>query len=583
MTFLRPWCLLFILLPFVLKLFRERVDAASPWYKVIDEKLLPYLLVRGTNATAKRRTIFKTILWTFLCVAMAGPAWDKMVLPTRLVKPGTVIVLDLSPAMSGENLKKAQQKIYDILDRLPEEQVGLVLYDRFGYTAGPLTFDSDIIRQMVPFLKGEVLPEQRYRPEAGFEQANQLFQNAGIEQGRILFLTGGAFLTDELFQTASQYAHKVGILGIGPAEPHPIPLPEGGFLSGANGKPLMIQWDVKKLTGLGAFRVMTPDDSDVQGLIEETVPEDTSERMLDNGLSFWQDRGVWLVVLALPFFALLFRKRVGCLLFLFFVLPAQAGLWTRPDQDAYQVQLMGYNNYKAERYDRAESLFRQGTGADSLYNLGNALARQEKIDEAIAAYQQVLELNPDHEDARFNKEYLEKQKQEEQQENQENEQEQQEQEEQQEDQEEQQEDQQESEEQQNEEMNEASQEEQSDASETEETEAESSETENTAEEDQEAHSDETLSDDSVESKNETDNLKADDSKVDEETDTSDGLDSTEDQSDSTEEETESKPEEREAPVIFDQESEQILNRLPSTQNDVLRYRIRQQYMKRLRN
>ena len=578
MTFLRPWCLLFIFIPFILKLFRERIGAASPWYKVIDEKLLPYLLIPGSNATAKRRTVFKTILWIYLCIAMAGPAWDKLVLPTQLAKPGTVIVLDLSPAMSGDNLQKAQQKIYDILKQLDGEQTALVLYDRFGYTAGPLTFETDIIRQMVPHLKGEILQEQRYHPEAGFEQAHQLFKNAGIEQGRILFLTSGAFLTDELFQTVHQYPHKVGILGIGAAEPHPIPLAEGGFLPGVNGKPLMIQWDVKRLSDLGVFRVMTPDDSDIQDLIEETVPEDVSERMLENGLAFWQDRGVWFTVLALPFFALLFRKQAWCLLMLFFILPAQAGLWTRPDQEAYQVQLMGYNNYKAERYERAETLFRQGTGPEDLYNLGNALAQQEKIDDAIAVYQQVLDLKPDHEDARFNKEYLEKKQQEQQSQQQEEQQEADE--------------NQQDEEQSEDEMNEKPQEESEDSSEQEtppdETSSEPSDEASQEEQQEEqsedsneadTQSDESSSTDSMVDESESSN--ADDSQPEENTDTSDDLDSVKKQSDSSEDETESEAEHQNSSVVFDQESEQILNRLPSTQDNVLRYRIRQQYMKRL--
>ena len=64
MIFLRPWFLLLILIPFIFKIFRERLDTSSSWGKVIDEKLLPYLLVKGTSATAKRRSIYKTIIWT---------------------------------------------------------------------------------------------------------------------------------------------------------------------------------------------------------------------------------------------------------------------------------------------------------------------------------------------------------------------------------------------------------------------------------------------------------------------------------------------------------------------------------------
>ena len=62
MIFLRPWFLLLILLPIVFRIFRERLDTSSAWDKVIDKKLLPYLLIKGTNSTAKKRSVYKTIL-----------------------------------------------------------------------------------------------------------------------------------------------------------------------------------------------------------------------------------------------------------------------------------------------------------------------------------------------------------------------------------------------------------------------------------------------------------------------------------------------------------------------------------------
>ena len=49
----------------------------------------------------------------------------------------------------------------------------------------------------------------------------------------------------------------------------------------------------------------------------------------------------------------------------------------------------------------------EGKTADDHYNLGNGLAHQGRINEAIQAFDQALAIAPDHEDAAFNKQLLE--------------------------------------------------------------------------------------------------------------------------------------------------------------------------------
>ena len=54
--FIRPWLLLLAILPAVLYgVYFKGVNAQSSWQKVIDERLLSYLLVKGSAA---KRQIF---------------------------------------------------------------------------------------------------------------------------------------------------------------------------------------------------------------------------------------------------------------------------------------------------------------------------------------------------------------------------------------------------------------------------------------------------------------------------------------------------------------------------------------------
>ena len=68
----------------------------------------------------------------------------------------------------------------------------------------------------------------------------------------------------------------------------------------------------------------------------------------------------------------------------------------------------GTANYRSGNYAGAVAEFSQRDDLDSRFNLGNALAFAERFEESIAAYQSVLDLQPDHADALKNKEIVER-------------------------------------------------------------------------------------------------------------------------------------------------------------------------------
>jgi Ca-activated chloride channel homolog len=151
----------------------------------------------------------------------------------------------------------------------------------------------------------------------------------------------------------------------------------------------------------------------------------------------WQDRGPWLLLPLLPIVALAFRR--GWLLALVLMLmplaPARAdgvtnAFRTRDQQaakaladgDAKRAQslatsdsLRGAAAYRAGDYAGSEAALAHGHDSDSQYNLGNALAKQERYDDALAAYDRALKVNPGNADAAANRkavaDFLQKQKQ----------------------------------------------------------------------------------------------------------------------------------------------------------------------------
>jgi len=229
----------------------------------------------------------------------------------------------------------------------------------------------------------------------------------------------------------------LSILGIGTLQGAPITMADGSFFKDRSGQiivPTLNEEPMRQLasTGGGLYMKMTVDDEDIIGLSEyfssNFSDDDLSETDFETDV--WREQGPWLLLLLVPFVLTAFRR--GALIaLLVFCLPypqdAMAfeweSLWLRADQRAEKLMEQGNvesaaklfedpawkgaANYRAGNFDEAITQLEDIEGIENQYNLGNALARKGMFEQAISLYNEVLKANPDHEDARHNKELLE--------------------------------------------------------------------------------------------------------------------------------------------------------------------------------
>jgi len=73
--------------------------------------------------------------------------------------------------------------------------------------------------------------------------------------------------------------------------------------------------------------------------------------------------------------------------------------------------------YRAQDYEASAQAFAAQEDTRSLYNLGNAMARQGEFESAIDAYEQVLEIDPENADAEYNRDLLKQAQEQQQQQN----------------------------------------------------------------------------------------------------------------------------------------------------------------------
>ena len=444
--FLRPgWLLLLIPLTAVLWLLLLRRYDSGSWRAVIDERLRPFVLSdSGQKQREWTRWIPATVALLAI-IALAGPTWERLPQPVYHKDSALVIALDLSRSMNAADIKpsrltRARHKIADILNLRQEGQTALVVYAADAFTVTPLTSDVDTILALLPDLETELMPAQGTRADRALELALELFENSGIARGDVLLVSDGlSDLELNRLETLleSKPGQRVSALVIGTAEGGPVPLKNGGFLKDRSGAIVISSLQEDNLRriaqiGDGVYATLSADDIDINTLayIMESAIDDREARLSDRSADLWRELGPWLLLFALPFAALVFRRGLIWLFPLYILLlppDAQAldrqAWWQNNDQRANQLFEQGDHAAAAELFDdpdwEASSNYRAGDYATALdtweqleseaaaYNHANALAKLGRLDDALAAYDRLLQQNPAHEDARYNKQAIE--------------------------------------------------------------------------------------------------------------------------------------------------------------------------------
>ena len=513
--FLRPlWLLALIPSALFVYLFWRMNESASAWDRAIDKELLPFLLDASKSVAERTPLVLLMLLWTLSIFALAGPVWEKIPQPVQARQDALVIVYDQSLSMYATDyepnrLVVSKRKVLDILDRRVEGQTALIVYAGDAHTVTPLTEDSVTIKSLVPSITPNMMPSFGSNTVAAIEMAKTLFADAGTLTGTIVLVTDGVERQDfaAIANLLSNSGFRLAILGVGTAQGAPIPAAGGDFLRQNNGQivtPVLNSEGLADLADMvnGRYSDMQISSADLDYLLaEDAFLDDDELSEVDENFDIWYEMGPWLLLLVLPLGTLIFRRgwilglglSIGLASSLIPTAPAQAAEWgdlwkTKNQQGAEALESedpiaaaglfrdpnwRGVAAYRAGDFAGAIQAFSnpEVDDADAHYNLGNALAMSQNYEQALAAYNIAIAIQPDHEDAIHNREIIQdlleqEQQEQEQEENDENsEAQQQEQEEQEEQDQQEQEEQEEQEQQEEEKDDEGEQEEETDDSE----------------------------------------------------------------------------------------------------------------------
>jgi hypothetical protein len=237
--FVRPlWLLALLAYPLLLLALRRGSAEAQTWRGAVDAHLLRHLLERDEGTRASSPHWLVAVAWLLACIALAGPAWERLPMPLFQNRAARVIALELAPSMLSQDVKptrveRARYKIVDILRRSRDAQTALIAYSGDAFVVAPLTDDVNTVENLLEALEPSIMPIPGNDTARAIESGTRLIAQAGLHDGEIILVAdsvnSGAVAAASKARAAGV---RVSVLGIGTDQGAPIATVGGGFLQG---------------------------------------------------------------------------------------------------------------------------------------------------------------------------------------------------------------------------------------------------------------------------------------------------------------------------------------------------------------
>lgn len=410
--FLRPWYLLFLILPFLLYLKKiKNKGVGSSWEDVCDRHLLEFLLIDKKNIKKSSAMRFVYIGLVFASIAVAGPSWKKIEVPSFDIENPNMFVLSLAQDMmlddiTPSRLERAKYMISDLTHSIKQGQFGLEVYSLEPYVISPITEDVNLIKNLLLQVDYNIVPDQGDRLDRAIDLAIKKFQDANYMSGNIILFAADV---GQRFDKAIESVEKAKKLN------YTVNIIDASY--SGNDK-LKILAD----NGNGIYLQLAKNN--ILPLVDKASNVNDKKAKLSNNLrSSFEDFGYYLLIIPLLIVLSFFRRGFLILFFMVASFNANAGVWLNDNQEGlrffeqkkYEEALGKFNDkiwrsvvlYKQDKLEDALAEVENKEDEIGLYNKGVILTKLCKYEDAKKVFDKVVELYPNNEDAQYNKKILE--------------------------------------------------------------------------------------------------------------------------------------------------------------------------------
>lgn len=257
MTLLNPqyiWLLLLVPLFFVVQAFivrfrRRRIRRFG------DEELVKALMPSYSAAKVWLRLSFFAVAFIFLVLAMSRPQRGVKLKEQQLKGAEVMIALDVSNSMLAEDyspnrLERAKLAISRVAEKLHDDRIGLIIFAGDSYVQIPLTSDYISAKMFLNSISTGSVPVQGTAIASAIDLGLRSFSDQSDKSRAIIVITDGENHEDDPVAAAKRAADmgvRVFTIGVGSKKGMFIPLPEGGYITDAEGNIVVTRLDDETL------------------------------------------------------------------------------------------------------------------------------------------------------------------------------------------------------------------------------------------------------------------------------------------------------------------------------------------------
>ncbi|MDN3658493.1 VWA domain-containing protein [Ferruginibacter paludis] len=456
------------LVPLMVLVFLYVLRSKKNTIKKIGDPALVNQLIKDYSPS-KFLLKFLLIVVAFVAgvIALANPRMPQGSTMVNRSGIDVMIALDVSKSMLADDIKpnrleRAKQFIAKLIDKLPNDRIGIVVFAGRAYLQMPLTTDHSAAKMYLSSATPDVVPTQGTVIGDALKMCYNAFNTKEKKYKSVVLISDGEDhdkAAEKITKAMADEGVMINTVGIGSPEGTTIIDPATGETKmDAEGRPVITKLNEQELksiagNGNGLYQLFTNTDEIVDAM-DKQLQSMGQRSVTENSLVNFRNFFPWLLGLSLAlllteFFIsevkkiakvkkVIVKKEVAVLTVLF-ILPSllfaqNSNTLIKNGNDAYNkkeydVAADNYkkaadkepNNEKAQ-YNLGNAFYKKGNADDALqaydaaikssksksdqsaswYNKGVSLQNNKKLPECIDAYKNALKLNPADEDARFN-------------------------------------------------------------------------------------------------------------------------------------------------------------------------------------
>lgn len=389
--------------------FYARAKKKKAIKNIGDPQLVGQLMKQYNSKSFVQKFLLATIAMAALVIALANLRTPSGAEKVNRAGIDVMIALDVSKSMlaqdvSPSRLERAKQMLSRLIDKLGNDRIGIVIFAGKAYLQMPITGDLSAAKMYLGSADTESVPTQGTVIGDALKMCNASFNSKEKKYKAVVLVSDGEDhdeAADEIARQMSSDGVVIYTVGIGSAAGSPI-IDEstGEMKKDAQGNTVISKLNEAALqsiakNGNGGYMLYNNTESVASTIASQLATMD-QRAVKDDSLTNYESYYQWFLALALILLLIeLFisemktiqRKKIKPVAT---ILALMAGFSAGAQSDKAIIkqgnEAYGKKDYPAAATEYNKVLQKNPDNTTAQYNLGNALYKSEKKEEAIGAY-----------------------------------------------------------------------------------------------------------------------------------------------------------------------------------------------------